>query len=61
MYFKVEGRCDPIHVWTRTYVLTIYIPLILKEWVNFLFFSRAKHIMGHFEDFFMGAERDLDP
>ncbi len=34
--------------------LTIKVPLILK--VREIIFSRAKHIMGHFEGFFEGAE-----
>jgi hypothetical protein len=35
--------------------LTINVPLILKVW-DIIFFSRAKHIMGHFAGFFEEAE-----
>jgi hypothetical protein len=39
--------------------LTSKVPLILK--VREIFFSRAKHIMGHFEGFVEGAETFLAP
>jgi hypothetical protein len=41
-------------------ILTINVPLILKVW-DIIFFSRAKHIMGHFAGFFEGAETFLTP
>jgi hypothetical protein len=39
--------------------LTTNVPLILK--VREIFFSRAKHIMGHFEGFFEEADTFLAP
>jgi hypothetical protein len=41
-------------------VLTINVPLILKV-RDIIFFSRAKHIMGHFAGFFQGDETFLTP
>ncbi len=38
--------------------LTINAPLILKV-RDIIFFSRVKHIMGHFPGFFEGAETFL--
>ncbi len=40
--------------------LTIYVPLILKV-REIIVFSRAKHIMGHFEGFFERTETLFDP
>ncbi len=39
-------------------VITINVPLILKV-RDIIFFSRAKHIMGHFTGFFEGAKTFL--
>jgi hypothetical protein len=47
------------HIGIHTHgLLTINAPLILKV-REIICFSRAKHIMGHFEGFFEGAETFL--
>ncbi len=40
--------------------ITITVPLIL-EVRDIIFFSQAKHVMGHFAGFFKGAETFLTP
>ncbi len=42
-----------------TVLIHINVPLILK--VQKIFFTRAKHIMGHFEGFFKVADTFFDP
>ncbi len=61
--FLLDGQCSilpvpvlDIIIWRRHFTwssFTINIPLILREW-KIVCFSRAKHIIGHFEGFFEG-------
>ncbi len=41
--------------------VTINVPLILKVCEIYISVLEAKHIMGHFQEFFEGAETFLTP